>query len=112
MPTSEIRPTAKVLVLYTGGTIGMLPIDEANPASPLRPAPQDKLAKYIPHPLKSANSRGLIDWTIQGLRDDQGKPVGPLDSSSVGPRHWAYMAGEIQKAYEAYDGFVILHGTD
>jgi L-asparaginase len=100
------KPTTKVLVLYTGGTIGMVPSDPDNAASPLRPAPKERLIKYVPNPLDG------ITWDIEGLVDESDKPVGPLDSSSVGPKEWVYMAKAIEKAYEAYEGFVVLHGTD
>ena len=36
----------------------------------------------------------------------------PIDSSDMEPSHWAKMARLIEKNYETYDGFVILHGTD
>ena len=36
----------------------------------------------------------------------------PIDSSDVSPRHWARMVRIIADHYDAYDGFVILHGTD
>jgi L-asparaginase len=100
------NPDAKVLVLYTGGTIGMVPSDSENAASPLRPAPKDRLVKFVPNPL------GGIAWDIEGLNNDEGEAVGPLDSSSVGPKHWVFMAKAIGKAYGMYDGFVVLHGTD
>ena len=98
--------TTRVLVLYTGGTIGMVPSDPNNPASPLYPAPKERLIQYIPNPLDG------IAWEIEGLLDDTGAPVGPLDSSSVGPKHWEWMAQAIDRRYAEYDGFVILHGTD
>ncbi len=97
---------SKVLVLYTGGTIGMLPEDPENPGSPLRPVAKEALNSYIRNPLDQ------ISWEIKGLLDNSGNAVGPLDSSSVGPKHWAYMARAIGDAYTSYDGFVILHGTD
>ena len=97
----------RVLVIYTGGTIGMVPRDPANPGSPLIPAPQDRLVPHIPNPLASG-----VAWDMASLTDDDGIPVGPLDSSSVGPRHWGWMARTIAGNYESYDGFVILHGTD
>src|SRR4029077_2739810 len=112
MAKQEIKPITNVLVLYTGGTIGMMPSDPENPASPLRPAPQKELATFIPNPLAGINSGQGIGWSIEGLTDDKGNPVGPLDSSSVGPKHWAYMARNIAQAYDKFDGFVILHGTD
>ncbi len=102
----EPEMSNRVYVLYTGGTIGMAPADPHNPASPLRPVKQDTLESYIPHPLEG------IDWEIHGLVNNDGGAVGPLDSSSVGPKHWVYMADAIEKAYADYDGFVVLHGTD
>jgi L-asparaginase len=84
----------------------MVPTDANNFASPLRPASQEQLVTRVPNPLDG------ISWDIIGLTDDTGHPVGPLDSSSVGPRHWIYMAQTIERFYETYDGFVVLHGTD
>lgn len=97
---------AKVLVIYTGGTIGSVPDDPTNPASALRPADKERLAQFIPNPLDG------IAWDLIGLTDDDDQPVPPLDSSSVGPKHWAWMAKAVERAYADYDGFVILHGTD
>jgi L-asparaginase len=90
----------------------MIPSDPENPSSPLRPAPQSELTKFIPNPLEGLNPGNNINWAIQGLIDERGIPIGPLDSSSVGPKHWVYMASAIAHAYESFDGFVILHGTD
>jgi len=98
--------STKVMVIYTGGTIGMMPEDRSNPASPLRPAHKDELAHFIPNPLDG------IAWEISGLRTEEGEDVGPLDSSSVGPPHWLLMARAVERHYADYDGFVILHGTD
>lgn len=97
---------AKVLVIYTGGTIGAVPEDSANPFSPLRPTDKEQLIRFIPNPLDG------IFWDITGLTDDEDKPVPPLDSSSVGPKHWLWMTRTIHQAYADYDGFVVLHGTD
>ena len=36
----------------------------------------------------------------------------PVDSSDMGPQEWRMIADWIAKNYEAYDGFLILHGTD
>lgn len=35
-----------------------------------------------------------------------------LDSTNIGPEHWLSIAGAIHENYDAYDGFVVLHGTD
>lgn len=34
------------------------------------------------------------------------------DSSDIAPEHWITLSNHIQKSYDDYDGFVILHGTD
>ena len=36
----------------------------------------------------------------------------PIDSANMTPKHWQKMAEHIEKHYNAFDGFVILHGTD
>lgn len=94
---------ATVLILYTGGTIGMTPSDPANPASPLRPMQKEDLQKVIPG---LGRDYGIF-WDIQGLEGQE-----PLDSSDVNASHWIMMAKHIEKQYDKWDGFVILHGTD
>lgn len=99
--------TTKVLVLYTGGTIGMAHKDPDNPSSPLEPQTQDALRRYLP----STSPIG-IDWELQGLADPGGRPVEPLDSSDVNSKHWAFIAQHIGREYDNFDGFVVLHGSD
>lgn len=36
----------------------------------------------------------------------------PIDSSNMNPSYWIEMATIIEKRYNSYDGFVILHGSD
>lgn len=36
----------------------------------------------------------------------------PVDSSDIGPNHWIELVDLIERNYQRYDGFVILHGTD
>jgi L-asparaginase len=94
---------ARVLVIYTGGTIGMVPSDPTNPDSPLKPGDKEQLWKLMP----GLGLKAGIFWDIKGLRD-----VPPLDSSDVNSIHWLKMAEAIEDEYENWDGFVILHGTD
>ncbi len=101
--------TARVYVLYTGGTLGMVPSDPGNPASALRPGSQAELAAYLPPDL---GRRLGIEYEMFGLHDLDGHPVPPIDSSDVSSEHWRYMANAISSAYADYDGFIILHGTD
>src|SRR5579859_5863930 len=94
---------AKVLVIYTGGTIGMVPKDAGDPASPLVPAGRERLAQAITTPPAG------IDWDLAGLADGAGGTLPPLDSSDVGPVHWTALAAQIEAAYDRYDGFIVLH---
>jgi len=104
--TSDLK--TQVLVIYTGGTIGMVHSDPANRASPLRPGTEAELRAAI----RIDNPLDGIAWDLKPLTDLAGSPLGALDSSSVGPREWRFMAAKIAENYDAYDGFVILHGTD
>lgn len=89
--------TGRVLLIYTGGTIGM----DHNPATnALEPLDFNHLVRRMPE--------------LQAI------PVGidvyqfaePIDSSDMSPRLWARIVEIIVGGYDRYDGFVILHGTD
>lgn len=86
-----------ILVIYTGGTIGMMH-DKVTGA--LVPFDFEHLYRHIPL-LEN------FDYRIDTLAFD---PL--IDSSNVDPGFWIHLACEIEKTYEEYDGFVILHGTD
>ncbi len=90
------RDTA-ILIIYTGGTIGM--ISENKEYSP---APLDsyEVMRYVPELKKSGYDISVTSF---------GSPV---DSSEINPDHWTGLAGIIEENYERFDGFVILHGTD
>ena len=89
----------KILIIYTGGTIGMLPKVEDDPASPLIPAGWDKIRRHIPS-LKDLQIG--VDLHEMDL----------IDSSDMNPDYWIEIVRVIGKKYPEYDGFVILHGTD
>jgi len=86
-----------ILIIYTGGTIGMIRDEETGV---LRPFNFDKVYDHIPALRKFLYK--LDFYCFDPL----------LDSSSIGPDEWAMMARIIDNNYEAYDGFVILHGSD
>jgi L-asparaginase len=94
MPLSE---TPKILLVYTGGTIGMI---KDFKTSALKAFNFKKLLQRIPE-LK------LLDCTIETISFKK-----PLDSSNMNPQQWIVLAEIIQANYENYDGFVILHGSD
>lgn len=99
MDTNIIAPKGKVLMIYTGGTIGMLPKEEGNPLSSLVPANWEKLNDFAPV---------LRDLPL----DVELKEMTLIDSSDMHPDYWINIARVIRDNYEKYDGFVILHGTD
>lgn len=91
------KDNPSVLLIYTGGTIGMIENPETGA---LENFPFDQLLKYVPE-LKRFNYR---------ISTYQFNP--PIDSSDMKPKYWADLVRIIVDNYEAYDGFVILHGTD
>ena len=86
-----------ILLIYTGGTIGMIENPETGA---LENFDWDQFRQYVPE-LKRFNYR--IDALMFGP---------PIDSSDMEPKYWVKIARIISEKYDAYDGFVILHGTD
>ena len=88
---------AKILLIYTGGTIGMKKDFETGA---LKAFNFSKLLQRIPE-LK------LLDCEIETISFEK-----PIDSSNMNPEKWADIATIIEDNYNAYDGFVVLHGSD
>ena len=86
-----------ILLIYTGGTIGMIK-DYASGA--LRAFDFKTLMKNIPE-------LNQLDCIIESVSFES-----PLDSSNMNPVHWIKIAELIEDNYSAYDGFVVLHGSD
>jgi L-asparaginase len=92
-----------ILLIYTGGTIGAVPSDPADPTSPLEIASWETFRKGVPQ-LQLLRDRGL---RIDAVALDPA-----LDSTNIEPEHWSIFVDIIAKHYHNYMGFVILHGTD
>ena len=89
----------KVLIINTGGTIGMVHNDPNDPTSPLRPAKDwHEIAKEHPILEKFPTDYCQLDPLI--------------DSSDMCLEVWVKIGEIIEKFYDEYRGFVILHGTD
>ncbi len=88
---------ANILLIYTGGTIGMM--KDAETGS-LKAFDFDNLLDNIPE-LK------LLDCTIDTVSFDN-----PIDSSDMSPNYWVNIAEIIEDNYDKVDGFVVLHGSD
>lgn len=89
------RPS--ILILYTGGTIGMI---KDNKTGAYKPFDLDNLFKVIP-------ALEFFNFDIESYCFD---PI--MDSSNMSPSFWGKIVKVIEKNYEAYDGFVVLHGSD
>jgi L-asparaginase len=87
----------KILLLYTGGTIGMVKNFETGA---LKVFNFKKLLQNIPE-LKQ------LDCDIETFSFKK-----PIDSSDMNPAEWEMMATVINDKYADFDGFVILHGSD
>jgi len=88
----------RVFVAYTGGTIGM-----ARSARGYTPAPGSLQEQMAAMPELAHAS--MPDVTVHEY-----EPL--LDSSNMTPAQWVKIANDIASHYDAYDGFVVLHGTD
>lgn len=92
-----IDVNAHILLIYTGGTIGMVENPETGSLEPFDFA---HLNSHIP---ELQRFRFHVDHIVFD-------PV--IDSSEITPEHWKSIVHIIEDNYEKYDGFVILHGTD
>jgi L-asparaginase len=92
-----MQSKAKILLIYTGGTIGMMKDFETGA---LKAFNFSKLISKIPE-LKQ------LDCEIETISFEK-----PLDSSNMTSIHWISIANSIQKNYDSFDGFVVLHGSD
>lgn len=99
-PENGMQPEnakASLLLIYTGGTIGMKqdPVDHT-----LKPFDFSQI-------LDEAPELGKFAYRIDSYTFDP-----PIDSSDVEPGLWQQLVEIIRDRYDGYDGFVILHGTD
>jgi L-asparaginase len=86
-----------ILIIYTGGTIGMVHDRETGS---LVPIDFKHITKHVPELSK-------FGYDLQSVSFDPVK-----DSSNIDPDIWIKMAEIIEKNYRKFDGFVVLHGTD
>lgn len=85
------------MLIYTGGTIGMIRNPQTDALTTFN---FDHLQKHVPE-LRE------FDYVIRTYQFDP-----PIDSSDMQPTLWAKLVEIITYNYDAFDGFVILHGTD
>lgn len=88
----------KILIIYTGGTIGMVATEKGY-------APEKERFHELLSEMPELYSDIMPDWEILDM-----DPI--LDSTNIAVEEWNGIAEVIAENYEKYDGFVILHGTD
>lgn len=92
-----MQSKVKILLIYTGGTIGMMKDFETGA---LKAFDFNQLLDKIPE-LKQ------LDCQIETFSFDK-----PIDSSNMNPDKWVQIATVIEDNYVLFDGFVVLHGSD
>ena len=86
-----------ILIIYTGGTIGMVHDPESGS---LVPIDFRHITDHVPELRK-------FGYDLHSISFDPVK-----DSSNIDPDVWVRMAEIIEESYDDFDGFVVLHGTD
>jgi L-asparaginase len=88
----------KVLILYTGGTIGMKPTN-----SGYEPCPE--FGQILNEKLRLLLTEDMPDYQIIEMDD-------LIDSANASPDDWSTIAHKLVDNWQEFDGFVVLHGTD
>jgi len=99
---------APILILYTGGTIGMMAgIDGWEPAAGFEPQIRAAQAQHHQDPGSHAAQTPLPPWTYLAMAP-------PIDSANMTQQHWLAMRTVIVDAVTRGNcsGVLILHGTD
>jgi L-asparaginase len=92
-----MREQISILIIYTGGTIGMV---QDPKTGVLKPLTLNNLYHYLP----------VLENFTYTFQFHTFNPL--LDSSNMSPAFWIQLATVIEENYESFDGFVILHGSD
>ena len=97
MAENKNKGNRSVLLIYTGGTIGMIENPETGALKSFS----------VEHLLEHAPELKRFKYYIATYQFEP-----PIDSSDMEPSDWIILVDIINGNYEEYDGFVILHGTD
>ena len=86
-----------ILLIYTGGTIGMV---KDYQTGALKIFNFKNLLNHIPE-------ISQLDCRVESISLEE-----PIDSSNMNPEKWIHLAEIIESNYDEFDGFVVLHGSD
>lgn len=87
-----------VYIAYTGGTIGMR----------RGPHGYEPAAGFLERQMERLPVLSRPD--MPRYRINEYEPL--LDSANMSPSDWVKLGRDIQRQYDRYDGFIVLHGTD
>ncbi len=93
----DASTASSILVIYTGGTIGMKHNPETGSLAPFN---FEQIEEEVPELKKFGFKIETVSFS----------PL--VDSSNIQPDFWVRLVGIVSSNYDRYDGFVILHGTD
>jgi L-asparaginase len=91
------KEKTSILIIYTGGTIGMVQDQDTGALKPFR---FDNILEEVPELRKFGFNLSSFAFNP------------PLDSSNISPEGWIQVAELIEQNYNRFDGFIVLHGTD
>jgi len=86
----------RILLIHTGGTLGMLP------GKPKKMLKEEDFAKMITKYVPELGEIAEVDFEM----------IFNMDSSNIQIENWQQISGEISNKMNDYDGFVVTHGTD
>tara|TARA_Y100000768_G_C23983235_1_gene687134 strand:- start:1434 stop:2726 length:1293 start_codon:yes stop_codon:yes gene_type:complete len=92
-----------ILIIYTGGTIGMVETKDGN--EPKKGFLEKKLKNYFSSGMTNSTKSQISNYKI--IEYD---PL--LDSSNMTIKNWNKMIKTINSNYDKYDAFIVIHGTD
>ena len=93
-----ISEKKRILIIYTGGTIGMMKTSRGY-------APEKERFHRLLEAIPELKAEAMPDWEIVDM-----DPL--LDSSNITVLEWNAIGSMIAEHYDRFDGFVVLHGTD
>lgn len=100
-----------LLIIYTGGTIGMKPTDDGLvPAKNYLKKQLEKLQQF--HDKQYPSLTTPISRFGKRIHYDVLEWEDLLDSANMDTNHWIHMVNDIEDNYDKYDAFIIVHGTD
>ena len=89
-------PRAKIALLYVGGSIGMKMNTKTGRIEPIESLTE--IHRFLPELQREVSLQFIT--------------LGTMGSSDITPEHWVEIVKTIERIYDEYEGFVVVHGTN